>query len=232
MGMKPVFRWHHLIELHLHLERRLARCHAGPVAHAEDVGVDGNRRLTEGDVEYDVRGLAADAGQRLQRLARARACSSTSFFDKATTFFALVRKRPMVFTSSRTRSSPNAAIFCGVSAAANSAGVALLTPASVACAESTTATSKVNGLTCLSSPLGSGMAAWKRRNASAIAAGVHCGIAPAAAFLSAATRLRGPLSCASLPRAARTLLCAVLRSTFRATLRATLRGVLRAIVPV
>src|SRR4249920_3293279 len=124
------------------------------------------------------------------------ACSSTSFFDKATTFFALVRKRPMVFTSSRTRSSPNAAIFCGVSAAANSAGVALLTPASVACAESTTATSRVNGLTCLSSPLGSGMAAWKRRNASSISAGVHCGSAPAAAFLSAATRLPGALSCA------------------------------------
>ena len=72
MGMKPVFRWHHLIELHLDLERCLARCHAGPVAHAEDVGVDGNRRLTEGNVEHDVRGLAADAGQRLQRLARAR----------------------------------------------------------------------------------------------------------------------------------------------------------------
>src|SRR3954451_16124813 len=72
MGMKPVFRWHHLIELHLDLKRCLARCHAGPVAHAEDVGVDGNRRLTEGNVEYDVRGLAADAGQRLQRLARAR----------------------------------------------------------------------------------------------------------------------------------------------------------------
>src|SRR6476620_516006 len=72
MSMKPVFLWHHLIELHLDLERCLARCHAGPVAHAEGVGVDGNRRLTEGNVEYDVRGLAADAGQRLQRLARAR----------------------------------------------------------------------------------------------------------------------------------------------------------------
>src|SRR6478752_10419177 len=34
MGMKPVFRWHHLIELRLDLERCLARCHAGPVAHA------------------------------------------------------------------------------------------------------------------------------------------------------------------------------------------------------
>src|ERR1043165_6971825 len=41
--------------------------------------------------------------------------------------------------NSRTFSSPSAAIFSGVSAAANNAGVALLTPASVACAHSTTA---------------------------------------------------------------------------------------------
>ena len=62
------------------------------------------------------------------------------------TFFALVRNSPMVLINSRTRSSPSAAIFSGVSASANSAGVALLTPASVACADSTTATSSVNGL--------------------------------------------------------------------------------------
>ena len=42
-------------------------------------------------------------------------------------------------------SSPSAAIFSGVSATAKSAGVALLTPASVACADSTTATRRVNG---------------------------------------------------------------------------------------
>src|SRR5262249_44132794 len=76
---------------------------------------------------------------------------------------------------------PNAAIFSGVSAAANSAGVALLTPASVACAESTTATSSVNGLMCLSSPLGSGLAAWKRRKASSISAVVPWGTPLAAA---------------------------------------------------
>ena len=46
---------------------------------------------------------------------------------------------------SRTLSSPSASIFSGVSAMAKSAGVALLTPASVACAESTTATSRVKG---------------------------------------------------------------------------------------
>ena len=54
-------------------------------------------------------------------------------------------------------SSPSAAIFSGVSASANSAGVALLTPASVACADSTTATSSVNGLMCWSSLFGSGV---------------------------------------------------------------------------
>ena len=50
--------------------------------------------------------------------------------------------------SPRTRASPSLIIFSGVSASLNRAGVALLTPASVACAESTTATSKVNGSMC------------------------------------------------------------------------------------
>ena len=70
-------------------------------------------------------------------------CSAISFCESATTFFALVRNRPMVLIRSRTLSSPSATIFSGVGPAANSAGVALLTPASVACADSTTATSSV-----------------------------------------------------------------------------------------
>src|ERR1044072_6339747 len=74
---------------------------------------------------------------------------------------------------SRTFSSPSAAIFSGVSAAANSAGVALLTPASVACAESTTATSSVQGLTDFSSVVGAGLAFLKRRNASSTSAALH-----------------------------------------------------------
>ena len=49
----------------------------------------------------------------------------------------------MVLTISRTFASPSVTIFSGVSAAANKAGVALLTPASVACADRTTATSSV-----------------------------------------------------------------------------------------
>src|SRR5262245_2732531 len=79
----------------------------------------------------------------------------------------------MVLIKSRTLSSPSATIFSGVSAAANSAGVALLTPASVACAERTTATRSVNGLTCCSSPRGCGCASWNRRNASTISASVQ-----------------------------------------------------------
>ena len=96
----------------------------------------------------------------------------------------------MVLIRSRTRSSPSAAIFSGVSASANSAGVALLTPASVACADSTTATSSVKGLMCCSSVFGSGLAALKRRNASSICAVVHCGKAPRSGLASAAARLR------------------------------------------
>ena len=44
----------------------------GAVRDAEDVRVDGDRRLAEGGVHHDVCGLAADAGQRLERRALAR----------------------------------------------------------------------------------------------------------------------------------------------------------------
>src|SRR5262245_36493458 len=73
---------------------------------------------------------------------------------------------------SRTESSPSAAIFLGVSATRNNGRVALLTPASVAWAERTTATSSVYGFVCSSSPLGSGLAAAKRAKISATRLGV------------------------------------------------------------
>src|SRR5580692_7285491 len=79
----------------------------------------------------------------------------------------------MVLMQSRTFSSPSASIFCGVSATANSARVALLTPASVACADSTTATRSVKGLRCSNSPFGSGLAFWKRPKASRTSASVQ-----------------------------------------------------------
>src|SRR6185437_1107665 len=105
----------------------------------------------------------------------------------------------MVLISSRTRSSPSATIFSGVSAAANNAGVALLTPASVACADNTTATSSVNGLKYLSSVLGSGLAALKRRNTSSICALVKDLSALCVALTSALACLGVGLSFAALP---------------------------------
>ena len=69
--------------------------------------------------------------------------SRISTSESASTFFALARHRPTVRIWSAMPPSPSAAIFSGVSAMAKSFFVALLTPASVACAESTTATSMV-----------------------------------------------------------------------------------------
>lgn len=60
--------------------------------------------------------------------------------------------------------------FSGVSATLNSARVALLTRASVAWADSATATTSVNGFTCSSSPFGSGRCTEKRRKISSISA--------------------------------------------------------------
>ena len=65
----------------------------------------------------------------------------------AKTFFALPRNSPMVLIRSSMPSTPSATIFSGVSAMANKPAVALFTPTSVACADSTTATSSVNGFT-------------------------------------------------------------------------------------
>src|SRR6185436_20520115 len=95
----------------------------------------------------------------------------------------------MVLMKSRTLSSPSAAIFSGVSAAANSAGVALLTPASVACADSTTATSSVYGLTYCSSVCGPGLALLKRRKASSTSSGLHGFGLPGFRFFAAAVSL-------------------------------------------
>ena len=58
--------------LHFDIERRLAGREPGAVADAENVRIDRDGRLAESDIEHDVRGLAADAGQRFQRLAIVR----------------------------------------------------------------------------------------------------------------------------------------------------------------
>ena len=94
MGMGVALRRHRCVEHLLDLERGLAGSEAGAVADAEEMGVDGDGRLAEGDVEDDIGGLAADAGQRLEGLAIARnlpAMPPTSAFESAMMFFALVR---------------------------------------------------------------------------------------------------------------------------------------------
>ena len=49
--------------------RRLAWCQPGAVADAEHMRIHRDGRFAEGDVEHDVGGLAAHAGQGFQRLA-------------------------------------------------------------------------------------------------------------------------------------------------------------------
>ena len=57
------------VEDRLDLVDGLAAGEAGAVGDPEDVGVDREGLGAEGDVHHHVRGLAADAGQLLQRVA-------------------------------------------------------------------------------------------------------------------------------------------------------------------
>ena len=80
--------------------------------------------------------------------------------------------------------------------------VALLTPASVACADSTTATSRVKGFTYSSSPLGTGSASAKRRKISSIrAASAFSPVSPrfGAAGFRHGRLLSSPRRCDDLP---------------------------------
>ena len=67
---------------------------------------------------------------------------SSSRWLSAITFLALVRNRPIVLMCSISFFSPNATISAGVLMSLNNGPVARLTPTSVACADSTTATSR------------------------------------------------------------------------------------------
>ena len=149
MGVELVASRNDTLEPGLDLERIAARGDAGPVAHAEDVGVDGNGGLAEGDVEDDIGGLPSHSGKRFQRLARARhlaAMLGDEFPRERDDVSRLAAVEADGADVRGDRSSSSAAIFSGVSAILNSAGVALLTLASVACAERTTAMRSVNGL--------------------------------------------------------------------------------------
>ena len=144
---RPIGLWHGLQQFHLDLVGCLSWREAHAIAKPEEMRVDSNGGMPKGDVEHDIGGLAADARQRLQRLAVIRNLAAM-LFDQ------LLRQGDDVLRLAaeqtdgldivpQPRPRPSATIFRGVSAMANSGRVARLTPSSVAWAESTTATSRV-----------------------------------------------------------------------------------------
>src|SRR6185437_11840837 len=72
MGVEQIFFRYDLEESLFNLDRRLAGGQARPVGDTVQMRVDGDRRLAVNDIQHDIGGLAADAGQGLQRLARLR----------------------------------------------------------------------------------------------------------------------------------------------------------------
>src|SRR6185503_14104461 len=72
VGVAQEFRRNELEQLVFDLARILAGCEPGPVGDTKDVCVDCDRGLAESGVQDDIRRLAADAGQALQRFARSR----------------------------------------------------------------------------------------------------------------------------------------------------------------
>ena len=88
--------------------------------------------------------------------------SSINICESLIMFLALVLKRPMVFMCFFKPASPSLSIFSGASTFLNKSWVALFTPLSVDWAESTTATTSVNGFFHSSSLLGSGSAFLRR----------------------------------------------------------------------
>jgi len=90
MRMALEWRRHDLFQPVLDRARILARRQAGAVRDAEDMRVDGDGLVAEGDVEHDIRGLAPDAGQFFERFAIVR--------HKAAVFFEQqLRQRDHVF---------------------------------------------------------------------------------------------------------------------------------------
>src|SRR5512132_2068964 len=62
-----------------HLQRRAARGEAGAVGHSEDMRIDGDRRLAECHIQYDVGGLPPDAGERFESFAVVRHLAAVAF---------------------------------------------------------------------------------------------------------------------------------------------------------
>ena len=65
----PKFFGHEFQQAKLHLDDVFARCDAGAIGDAEDMGIHCDRRLAEGGIQDDVRGLPADTGQSFEVVA-------------------------------------------------------------------------------------------------------------------------------------------------------------------
>ena len=61
------FFWYHFKQLFLSLAQIFTRCHLGAVRAAKNMSVDSNSRMAVSASENNVRGFAADTGQRLQQ---------------------------------------------------------------------------------------------------------------------------------------------------------------------
>jgi hypothetical protein len=169
VGVEQEFFRHEFQQLLLDDVDVLARRQAGAVGDAEDVRVHRHGRLAERGVQHHVGGLAAHARQGFQRFAVFRHFAAMQLDQHLAgrdhvLGLGLVQADGLdvVFNSS----SPRSRIACGVFATGYSLRVALLTPTSVACADSSTAISSSNGVVYSSSVTGFGLAARKRSNIS------------------------------------------------------------------
>ena len=67
MHVDVEFFWYHFKQLSLSLAQIFTRCHLGAVRDAKNGCVDSNSRMAVSASENNVRGFAADTGQRLQQ---------------------------------------------------------------------------------------------------------------------------------------------------------------------
>ena len=67
-----IVRGHTLQQAFFNLKRCFAGCQPSAATDAENVSIHRNSWLAKGDIQYNVGGFSAYAGQRFQRLARAR----------------------------------------------------------------------------------------------------------------------------------------------------------------
>ena len=148
-GVAPFLRRHERGEIFFHLARRRAEREAEAMRDAKDVRIDRQRGFVESSRHDDARRLASDARERFEIFALVRHAPAEALDEsraQAMMFLAFMRKKPhdlMIFSTSDWRAR---ASFSGVGYFAKSAGVVILTRASVHCAERITATSSSNSL--------------------------------------------------------------------------------------